>query len=75
MNDEGVYRTAPATPGLLTTSGSAGPKLMHKKNRIHETKNFSTDADIRTDTIWERLRDLSQKRKNNIDAYGRHQLS
>ena len=31
-----------------------------KKSRIRETKNLSTDADSRTDTILERLRDLSK---------------
>ena len=30
----------------------------YKKSRIRETKNLSTDADIRTNTILERLRDL-----------------
>ena len=35
-------------------------KIMMKKSFIRETKNLSTDADIRTDTILERLRDLSQ---------------
>ena len=30
-----------------------------KKSRIRETSNLSTDADRRTDTILERLRDLS----------------
>ena len=30
-----------------------------KKSRIRETKNLLTDADSRTDTILERLRDLS----------------
>ena len=34
-----------------------------KKSRIRETKNLSTDADSRTDTILERLRDLSLKTK------------
>ena len=29
------------------------------KSRIRETKNLSPDADSRTDTILERLRDLS----------------
>ena len=29
-----------------------------KKSRIRETRNLSTDADSRTDTIFERLRDL-----------------
>ena len=35
-----------------------------KKSRIRETKNLSTDADSRTDTILERLRDLSKKNNN-----------
>ena len=30
-----------------------------KKTRIRETKNLLTDADSRTDTIFERLHDLS----------------
>ena len=34
-----------------------------KKSRIRETKNLSTDADSSTDTILERLRDLSKKKK------------
>ena len=34
-----------------------------KKSRIRETKNLSTDAESRTDTILERLCDLSKKRK------------
>ena len=34
-----------------------------EKSRIRETKNFLTDADRRTDTILERLRDLSKKLK------------
>ena len=36
---------------------------LQKKFRIRETKNLATDADSRTDTILERLHDLS---KNNI---------
>ena len=32
--------------------------LVKQKSRIQETKNLSTDADSRTDTILERLRDL-----------------
>ena len=31
-----------------------------QKSRIRETKNLSTDEDSRTDTIFERLSDLSQ---------------
>ena len=34
-----------------------------KKSRIRETSNLSTDADRRTDTILERLRDLSQQKR------------
>ena len=34
-------------------------KDLKKKSRIRETKNLSTDADSRTDTILERMRDLS----------------
>ena len=34
-----------------------------QKSRIRETSNLSTDADCRTDTILESLRDLSRKRK------------
>ena len=44
-------------------------KVYNKKSRIRETKNLSTDADSRTDTILERLRDLSltiNKNKNTI---------
>ena len=36
---------------------------LKKKSRIRETSNLSTDADCRTDTILERLRDLSKKLK------------
>ena len=35
-----------------------------KKSRIRETKNLSTDADSRNNTVLERLRDLSKKKKN-----------
>ena len=34
-----------------------------KKSRIRETSNLSTDADCRTDTILESLRDLSRKKR------------
>ena len=34
-----------------------------KKSCIRETSNLSTDADRRTDTILERLRDLSKRRR------------
>ena len=33
-----------------------------KKTRIRETKNLLTDADSRTNTVLERLRDLSNKK-------------
>ena len=32
--------------------------------KIRETSNLSTDADCRTDTILESLRDLTRKKKN-----------
>ena len=38
------------------------PISLQKKSRIRETSNLSTDADRRTDTILERLRDLSFKK-------------
>ena len=34
-----------------------------KKSRIPETKNLLTDADSRTNTILERLRDFSEEKK------------
>ena len=34
----------------------------YKKSRIRDTKNLPTDADSRTDIIFERLRDLFQKK-------------
>ena len=37
--------------------------FFNKKSRIRETKNLSTDADRRTDTIFERLHDLFKKKK------------
>ena len=41
--------------------------ISKQKSRMRETKNLSTYADSRTDTILERLRDLSKKnRKNSI---------
>ena len=35
------------------------PEVCKKKSCIRETKNLSTDAEGRTNTILERLRDLS----------------
>ena len=35
-----------------------------QNSRIRETSNLSTDADRRTATILESLRDLSRKKKN-----------
>ena len=53
-----------------------------KKSRLRETLNLSTDADSRTDTILERLHDLSQKKSRtrdtptlSTDAYSRTDLS
>ena len=45
-----------------TWEGYALSTFMIKKSRIRETKNLSTDADSRTDTILQRLRDLSIKK-------------
>ena len=39
---------------------------LFKKSRIRETKNLSTDADSRTDTILERLHDLSKKNTKTL---------
>ena len=71
---------SPVSPGWTNT--------FRKKSRIRETKNLSTDADSRTDTILERLRDLSKTkyiystRKNwpkgrffENPAYGRQRTS
>ena len=38
-------------------------KSGYKKSRIRETKNLSTDADSRTNTIFKRLHDLSRRKK------------
>ena len=45
-----------STTILLITKGR-----IQLKSRIRETPNLSTDADRRTDTILERLRDISLK--------------
>ena len=37
-----------------------------KKSRIRETSNLLTDADRRTDTILESLRDLSEEEMGNF---------
>ena len=37
-------------------------RVQLKKSRIRETKNLTTYADSRTDTVLERLRDLSKKK-------------
>ena len=58
---------ANSRPILALTNQPAGPQVNYvfkkKKSRIRETKNLSTDADRRTDTILERL--LLGKKKNN----------
>ena len=43
--------------------GSKQSQTLAKNSRIRETSNPSTDADRRTETILERLRDLSKKIK------------
>ena len=35
-------------------------QMLNKNSRTRETKNLLTDADSRTNTMLERLRDLSQ---------------
>ena len=52
LSNGGVYRTAPATLGLLRYEDR------QEKSRIRETPTLSTNADSRTDTILEKLRDL-----------------
>ena len=49
----------------LTIVWCSNPKSKRntKKLRIRETKNLSTDADSRTDTILERLHDKMKKNK------------
>ena len=37
------------------------PEKLNKKSRIRETKNLLTNADRRTDTILERLREEEKK--------------
>ena len=51
--------------GLLThllghpgRKASKGVQIEEKKSRIRETKNLSTNADSRTDTILKELRDF-----------------
>ena len=41
-------------------------EMVTKKSRIRETSNLSTDADRRSDSILERLRDLSKKKIKKI---------
>ena len=43
-------------------SGIADMQKLKLKSRIRETKNLSSDAVSRTDTILKRLRDLSKKK-------------
>ena len=40
--------------------------FVYLKSRIRETPNLSTDANIRTNTILKRLRDLSIKKRKTI---------
>ena len=74
MNDEAVYRTAPATPGLLITYQGADQgkhwlcyqpafSLITLKSRVRETKHFSTDADSSTDAIggWAKAKSAKKK--------------
>ena len=47
---------------VLPLGSCLSPKPILQKSRIRETKNLSTDADSRTDTILEKLHDLSLKK-------------
>ena len=43
MNDEAVYRTAPATPGLLNIAGKYGPvKVAHQQITSFSSLNVFT---------------------------------
>ena len=46
---------------ILMADPSPSLQMNFKKSCIGETKNLSTDADCRTDTILEKLHDCSQK--------------
>ena len=57
MNDKGVFRTAPATPGLLISEGKDGNKkkdvyIMLKPNKPHmnqlEVRHFLSTMTLRT---------------------------
>ena len=45
---------------IITTGNLPPPSKLYKKSCIRETKNFLTDANSRTDTIFKRLFDLSK---------------
>ena len=47
---------------LVNTLNLVPTEFLLKKSCIRETSNLSTDADRRTDTILERLSDLSKKK-------------
>ena len=48
--------------GIYNTFQQQNSGALVKKSRIRETLNLLTEADSRTDTILERLRDLSKKK-------------
>ena len=62
LNKKTVFRVA--TPAGVTEASEATDIISYflpvkqKKSRIWETPTLSTDADSRTDTILERLRDF-----------------
>ena len=62
VGDWNIYQTV-KTDLITSQIRTLNPGL--KKSRIRETKNLSTDADSRTDTVLESLHDLSKK-KNKI---------
>ena len=48
---------------VQTFAGGSIWANVREKSRIRETSNLLTDADCRTDTILESLRDLSRKKE------------
>ena len=58
MKGEGVQEEV-LGPFVEVANKAAEAETTTKKSRRWETKNLSTDEDSRTDTILERLRDLS----------------
>ena len=58
-----VYRIGLHPTGYSVLLNDYQIPFLTKKSRIQETKNLSTNADSRTDTIYERMRNLSEINK------------